>query len=365
MPRPTLPNELKDIGMMEVLLTHHTEENLWDFYKNKGELVEEVTDTIRKAKDRWLEKVFDRNPYNDHNWRKGRPARLDKSNWMKYLTEEDTEKYHSLRYLMKDLHICNKVFNWAETKPEFDDIKWSTERLFTMSSDTMEFELYENLRYNQAKEKWEEEDKEWIEEQKVITYHKTHHRPKGWKEEHWDKMDEFERNWHIRGGYDLEYHEECKYCVKEQEDKERRERELIEYEEREAKRIEEADRKWREQREAERRAKEEERARIPVVTYHCDVCNYTTQSSYLWDEHTDSRPHKTMKNMKDWYCKECEIQCRNLGDWTAHLQTKKHKYNVGEMKKQTEYHCEKCNYTTGHRQNFDKHLTTKAHLEKV
>jgi hypothetical protein len=229
-----------------------------------------------------------------------------------------------------------------------------------MAHDNQEFEVYETFRFNEAKSNWEKEDAEWIQEQKDISYHKTHHRPRGWKEKNWDSLCKEEREWNETRGLDCEYHEECKFCVREQEAIDKREREFREFEDREEQRIKESNEQWKKQQEEKYKEKQ-----IPKETNTCELCKFTTTSTFLWDEHLDSKTHIKLHNMKEWYCASCEVQCRSLPEWTAHLTTKKHKHTTGEIQKQMEFVCEKCDYKTHHKQNYEKHLTTKAHLDKV
>lgn len=366
MPRPTLPTELKNISMMDIVLTQHSEEDVWKFYEGVWEKLQKIDRIVRAARERWISKVFDRNPYEDHNWRKGKPTRLDKNDWVRYMSEEEMEIYYELRGFKKDLHLCDKVFKWSESEVkqiEFNEMVFDTERFFLTVSNNSEFELYETFKFNQAKTKWETDDAEWITEKKEYKKHKSHHRPKGWKEEKWKTMDEEERRWYERGTVDWEFHEECKFCVKEDEDKVRREREEKEVEERDAQKLKESNERFmREKQEAEQK-QIEVLSRISTVNHVCDLCSFHTTSKYIFDEHTRSKSHIAIKNLKDWHCSVCDTQCRTINEWNAHNSSRKHKVKAGMVEKDVDYCCKKCEYSTKLKQNFQKHLLTQGHIK--
>jgi hypothetical protein len=346
--------------MMQVILTQHTEEDVWNYYYSKWEGIEHIHDIIRKAKNRLLDKVFDKNPYAENDWRKGKPKRINKLDWFNYLSEDEMEIFHALRDFQRDMNICNKSFKWNESK-EINGILFDWEQLYATSSDTEEFELYENLRFNQSRAKWETDDAEWIADQKVISYHKANHRPRGWKEKHWKTMGEEERKWYERGIVDYEFHEDCKYCVSEAETTERRERELKEYEEKEERKLKESNEKWLREQEGKRKEQDE---RLSNREEHvCDVCNYKTLSDENYEVHLESKSHIANHNAKKWFCNCCEAQCRSQLEWTVHCGSRKHKINAGELPKVEEYSCQKCNYSTKLKQNFEKHLVTNGHMK--
>lgn len=361
MPSKTLPPELKNITMMEVLLTHHTEEDVWTFYVKKCEELFEFESIIHNARERWISKVFEKNPYTNHNWRKGKPSRLQKDGWLKYLNEAEVQKYHELAYLPRDLHVCNRALKWEE-KEDFHQLVFDVEKTYKLFSDDGEFQLYEANRFREAKEKWETDDAVWIQEQKDLNYHKSSHRPKGWKENWWNNIGEEEKAWYSRGPVDFEFHEDCRFCKMEEEQRIKKEKEEREYQERQEQQEREYHETWKRECEEKRKVEEEQRVRN-TVKYTCECCKFDTTSKYVFDEHNQSRSHKAIKNLQDWYCADCETQCRTSIEWAAHINSRKHKIQIGEVEKTEDYHCEKCGYTTKHKQNFDKHCITKRHIE--
>ena len=356
MPRQLLPPKLKSMKSYDVNITQTTEEEIWNHLQSKLSEIRPLFDEAYARQNEMVGLVFDSNPYENCSWRNKPPKRIEFIEWTRGEDKwfEFTSSYYNLR---GDIALCLKYCSWHETKTsEANELEYQLTKL-TLDYEK-EFEMYEKMRYLEAKKKWEIKDAEWIAEKKAKDDHNISHKTEeSWrgvqlriKQGYWTYDDPLEIE--IKDTMDLT----CKYCVKQlQEAKEREEKIRMEEEEFAKKEAE-----WLAYKEAERKKHLEERE-----LYTCDCCSFKTYDSEAWDKHEDSKDHKKISELKNLFCEDCQIQCRNPVELSIHKQTRKHKLAVGEIEKQTEFFCEKCNYKTQLKQNFDKHLVTKAHREKV
>jgi hypothetical protein len=198
------------------------------------------------------------------------------------------------------------------------------------------------MRFFQAQKKFEEENKEWIEEQETIKVHKTRHHS-GFTLR---KMVEDE-------GANIDEHLECKYCKYEYEKEVESIRRLREYEASVyptlIKAVEEA-------------PKSERKPYTKPPEQICEDCGFKSCYKSVFDDHFGEIQHKRIIQLKQWYCEDCLVQCQSRIKYEEHIASPKHKKNIGEIKKPI-YTCELCKYTTPFKHHYEQHLESKKHLE--
>ena len=331
MPRSSLPSHLKNMQTMEVLLTQTTEDEVRSHIKNLFLAFENSKDKYTKRISSVVTYFSDKNPYLNHNWKKGKPNRLHKEVGSWFGTDEnERQEYSKYNSLNKDILLISKNFDWEE----LDDMKFEFEK-FNSHIHTAQEDIFklEDMCFRQSKNKFEEENKEWVEEQKEIGKHKS------------CPFSTYELRLMEDEGKSIEEHLKCKYCK-------------INFD-----RAIEISKKAREY-EANKplinivfeEAKVEEVCNVKLPELKCEDCGYKTTNKRVFEEHFKLQSHK----LASWYCKVCEVQSRTELEHKNHITTKKHEKKVnGEH----EYICEKCNYKTLLKSLFDQHNTTKKHLE--
>lgn len=359
MPREYLPTHLKSIKTMEVQLTKTTEEDLWKHFLHRFSNIEDEYRFIHERLNKSIEYLYNNNPYYRHNFRKhGNPERVyGCMEWLNPNFESgDLQLYWSYFDLRSDLKRCISEFKWLdnETKSiECGNMMYVIDRLLDQTKEKQkELDELDKARLQEAKNDWLEEDKEWIEEQKLRKAHSGHH-PKEWYVELFKKDKEAER-WYK--GEIPNYHETCKYCIADFDYKKKVEERLKQEEEERL----EADRRWLEEQQKKR---EEERPKNRTL-HTCEECNFKTYNKFNYDDHLESREHKQKTKCKEMYCECCKIQCRTLIEYTHHLNTTKHKKNAGTFEEEKLY-CECCDYTATTKQNLQIHFKSKKHQQKM
>jgi hypothetical protein len=355
MPRQTISPRVKGMVSYDVNITQTTEEQIWEHLQNKLAEIYLLRDEATKRQNEMVDLVFSSNPYEKCNWRDKQPKRIEFLEWMK----GEDKWYDFMRSVFEikhDIKLCLDVFGWWETKPvEASELEYELAKLnFDYDG---EFQIYEKMRYLEAKKNWEIRDADWIAEKKLKEVHYLQHKSEeGWENTQKRIADGFRR-------YDDPFiieikntrDSKCKFCIKEiKEETERNERQQKEEEE-----FKKREENWLLQKELERKRQIQERE-----LYECKYCDFKTYDENSWDKHEDSKEHKKLLELKKFFCEDCEVQCRNQTEYSIHIQTKKHKIASGKIQKETEFKCEGCNYITQLKQNFEKHLLTKSHIEK-
>lgn len=335
MPRVTLPSSLKNLKTYEVLLTQTTEADLRSHFNGLFALFEAGKDKYMKRISDVVGMFLDENPYANRDWKKHTPTRHYKESFAWFGENEDEmTEYFSFSNLFADLNRIAKHYEWEE----LDDMKYEMEKFNThISGGQADLFQLESCRFLQAKKKFEEENKEWIEEQADMKKHKSEHPT----------------------GYTLRFQEEegnpiylsCKYC-KANYDKEiemlRKHREYVKVTEPVA-------------------AVEVPVAPVEVKPYIkpveqvCEDCGFKSHHKSVFDYHKQEPEHKKVIQLKGWYCPCCEVQSRTEMEYKNHIQTKKH---TKKANGETEYYCEKCDYKTLLKHLYDQHCEGKKHKEK-
>jgi ferredoxin len=323
------------------MLTQTTEDHLRShcetFFANFEDKKDKYTSRISDAVGIFL----DGNPYTDRDWKKHEPTRhyKDLITWFGE-NEADVQEYMSFQFFLSDLTVLARHFKWDE----LDDVKFEVEKFIShMVSGQKDLAQLEEMRFTQAKKKFQEENKEWIEEQELLKKHKSSH----YSAHYWRTTQE-------EGG-NMEKCLACKFCKEECDREVQKFKETREYEVK--------------QRELHPEfyiiktdivKKEVQELYISPVEKSCEDCGYKTNNSAAFEVHKHQPDHKRAVQLKAWYCEACDVQSRTELEYKNHIITKKHEKKING---ETEYHCEKCNYKTLLKHLYDQHCTTIKHKE--
>lgn len=362
MPRPTLPKCVERLATMKVMITNHTESDLWNHMCGMMQKLEDKGSYYYDAWTEFVNDIFHNNPYDKYSlmdWRFHKVKRITDNMWRKDWTEDDNEEFMKLMSICRDLTICDNGFAWSETKEEFGDMKSQAEK-FWVHFDTSEFKYYELFKYENAVKKYRTDDAEYIKERSQFRNHEDSHiigdLPTQKISQFSFQTDEKYRN------IVIEQKKTCKYCIGlEQMKKEREEAEA----EHERKAKEDSD-IWHKN-QAEKRKQEEALKRRPSRMFSCEDCDYHTTSAHIFDDHMDSREHKTVENLKKWKCLTCNTQSRCAQEHLIHIQSKKHLKLTGEFQEEEvkHYECKACSYSTPHKQVYQTHCKSNKHLKNT
>jgi Asp-tRNA(Asn)/Glu-tRNA(Gln) amidotransferase C subunit len=343
MPRVSLPSTLKHLRSYEVLLTQTTESDLRSHYLklyNQFELNKEKYKTrLMTVYNRFL----DENPYLNKDWKKNIPSRHYKD-FLYWFGEDDSEmqEYFNFTILCNDLKTLSKNLNWEE----LDEMLFQVESFIKFMATTQtDLEKIEEYRFQYAKKKVREDNKEWYEEQEEIKKHKQNHHT----------------GYFLRikaeDGESIEEDLKCKYCKHEYENEIINIQKVREYEAKQEQKREQS---------IENIPKEEVKYKPYVKPSQeiCEDCGFKSHISDEFEYHKYETQHRKAINLKNWFCKECNCQSRTEIEYKNHCETTKHKKNIGELKR-PEYVCEKCNYKTLLKHLYDQHCESKKHNENI
>jgi hypothetical protein len=310
-------------------------------------------DKLRKT----LNRQYEDNAYRRCNWRRGSPeCKYEQGwEWNEWHADDPANRDHYwwLFKIQHDLRLCDREFKWSQDEKLsqwFSDFDYLTQRcLSSIKSSEDELKWIDERNYTSAKKAWQEEDVEWIEYQKVIKEHRSHH-PKQWYLDLFAKDKDAEEWYAKRGGIPND-DETCELCIQERkhieevEERQRIERELIQQEEEKQKQIILAQ-------------------QAQKIKYHCELCDYHTTSKSNYDKHLESKQHLQVMHHKIWYCEKCQIQCRSESEYQTHIETKKHKKAMGEVEAKI-WKCDVCDYTATLKHHYDNHCKSKKHIDKI
>lgn len=363
MPRPTLPKFLERMRTMNVLITQHGEDDLWANMCRMNTLLETQGNVYCEMWNEFINKMFHKNPYDKYSvndWRGHRVKRIEESKWRDDWSENDADEYMKLLSVSIDLELCNRAFNWENTKNDYADML-HTANSFRSRFDTDEFKCYELFKYNDARKRYEKDDAEYIKEKHKRAYHDEHHITGDSPPQKFSAMLlQIDAEYRTRN---TEERKTCEYCIL----IELRMKEREEAEQKHIAEMEEKNRLWREEKERQRK-QEEAQMRRPSRMHSCDDCDYHTTNSSFYDDHIESREHKAVINRKNWFCKECGIQSRSMPEHEFHLKTRKHLKNCGEVSDDEEvktYECKACEYTTPYKHVYQTHCKSAKHLKRT
>ena len=381
MPRASLDSRLSCLSTFQVLLTKHTEEDLWSHFTSNIEKYKQYYWNTETILTRALQDVRQSNPYTSRDaWRKclfslqRKVALRYEHTWWYYAKTVDDDIKADLHYwfmrFVKDIEVCDRVFGWSNSKEEYNSLHYDLER---MRADIllMEQEIVQLDKdmYDTAYNKWKIEDAEWIQDSQMRRSHGDH-KPR-WEHQQRCLRDPEEKEWYDRIGGEPLHLKQCPLCLaspnhqRTLEEKNKFEEEEAEHERQEEEKRRESDKIAREEERQKRLA--EYRSQPPPTKYECEVCEMTIHGDSAWDLHTNSKDHLRNEKHKSWYCETCKFQGRHKVEYTHHLTTRKHLELSGETTtRETEtYACEPCGYSCYLKQHLDQHCKSKKHIAKV
>ena len=343
MPRVSLPSSLKHLKTFQVILSETNEDELRSHFNTLFNIFEAKKYVYENRVSMAVNVFLDGNPYLKNDWKKGKPKRPFKES-LAWFGENEAEiaEYMGFNQLLSDLITIKKNYNWDDLDNMIFELEKFTNYMRTNQNDLAQLE---NYKYNYAKNKFEDENKEWIDEQKLIHQHSTEHKYC------------FMLQVREKQGEDISEFLECKYCKIQYDKDVERFNKAEEYQRK-------ANEAW-EMANAHRLVNNEEnkvekKTDKLEVQLHCEDCDFKTYYQNYFDIHLDEPMHKQAINRKALYCNFCECQSRTQKEYDNHILTKKHSNNVNGK---TEYFCEKCNYKTLLKNLYDQHCETKKHKE--
>lgn len=371
MPRHTLDKWTYSLKTMNVCITQHKEEDIYNHMVKMFSRMQELYEKYKTKFDSILKEidVDDKNMYNPkkYNWRQGEPSRF----WLKNadlwfwvdVPEIDKEnvmnEYFTIYQIFCDFTICDKYTDsWENEKPDWDDMFYEVKKMQNfMKESTATIKLYENASFIENKAKWEMIDHEWIQENNKKKEHKKH------PVIELPSVTNYEL---IPNPYPAEpLRNDCSYCKLHWEEMKPRYDRAVEIWTKNKQSYDE----WKQQQELEdQRIKEQQEKRqkeyedlvinIPAKNLHCDLCDYQAKHKFDLESHNETEKHK----QKTRYCNICNLQCRNDADYTHHIETVKHKKNAGLIEKVKIFKCNHCDYQTTVKCNYEKHIVSKNHM---
>jgi len=338
MPRVTLPSTLKNLQTYEVLLTKTTESDIRSHFKESYASFEQK---IEKYKKRIYDAVgvfIDGNPYANKDWKVRPPTRHYKESLYWFGDNEvELHEYMNMSTLLADLKRLEKHFDWEELQ----EMVFEAESFINyMTTGQNDLKTWEELRFNQAKKVFQEENKEWIEEQRQIGLHKQTHIG-GYLI--WSKEDQ---------GENIDQYLECVFC-----------KSAYEKEKASINAAREYARRSNLTSYTPKPVEEEVKPYVKPVQQVCEDCGFKSFHKFIFGDHIYEPQHKRAIQLKSWYCNECAVQCHCQIKYNEHIESTKHKKMIGEIVKPT-YSCEKCNYSTKYKHHWEQHLESKKHIEK-
>jgi len=353
MPRTTLPRITANMMTMEVLITQTKEETIRAHLEAKQEWFEETLEVYRKHLSKLVDAFANSDPYAKYtieDWRAQRPSmkhKRDKMRWITDYGEQFTDTYTEMLKFKNDYRLCFKAF------PEWEDWLLDTVMLIERTTlDTDELLMYESLRYNESRKRYEERDAHFIAERWATTRHFENHL----SPEQFMMADTFTRSV-IYENKEPEYWVTCRWCIRDSEEKRAQAEADRLVNEKGAREIEAFEKR---QREAQVQADAEKEE------FTCECCAYKTSNIDGYDRHMESREHKIKENQARWFCACCSTQSRSENEHTFHMNSTKHKKLSGQIKDEdkepVKFVCECCAYETPRKDLFNRHMVSNKHL---
>lgn len=413
MPRHTLDRWVYKLKTMDVLLTKHKED---DVYNHMVKMHEKANELFEKyeTKYRTILKEFDNEDnhmYAKYNWRLGEPSRFWLNNaedWYLVDVADDDKEMIKAEYLMLvyeiwcDFMICDKYSEeWRDQKPDWSTMVTNVERMHLMLKEIPDtLKCYEAMDFSKYKAKWQREDKDWIEENNREKEHKKSHPT--------IQLPSPINLEQVPAPYpSAPLKDDCIYCRQHWEEMKPRYDRAVQLWETNKQEWEEyvkqkqiEDDKIREKR--ERAIKSFVACFDHKEDLHCHICNFEAKDSLELYDHNQSASHRkncryckicqhqcrtdaeyedhleTLKHKnkeegvedvrpskedikKSRYCEVCQLQCRTDKEFQNHIDSKRHKQNAGLIEKVKVYKCSHCDYETTIKCNFEKHIVAKKH----
>lgn len=360
MPRHTLDKWTYKLKTMNVCITQHKEEDIYNHMVKMYSRIQEIHQKFKAMYDDIMKSLdTDENNiyyYKNYNWRQGDPSRyLMKNADMWYLLDASDENRELLAeevFMMyriyADFMICDKYADWNDEKPGWNDMVYEVTQLngfMKNSSDTIK--LYENVSYIECKKEWQKVDVEWIQENYRKKEHTKHSKINLPSPTNLEETPEPYPEAPLR--------DDCTYCRMHWEEMKPKyalalrnwEKNKQDYDE------------WLKQMamEAEKQKKPiEKKTEKEMVKPHCEDCDYQSKSQYDYDNHCETETHKE----KLRYCKVCDLQCRSDYDYKNHISSQKHKKKAGLIDNTPPtYKCIHCDYESKIKCNYERHMNLK------
>jgi hypothetical protein len=375
MPRATLPAFLKNAMTLEVMITSHTEDGLWEHIKKLYKFFEDHKDDYKSALSQSQDYYFsDENIYAKYTDKKKIKRRI--FDFYEVIGSGQLENYGKCIGFYTDLLLFNRAFKWDEDVKKQEEY-WEMVNEYEpwsafMRTTEEDIKKLEESHYWKRVQEIEEATKKWEDENTELVDHQKNHFSKSrWEEilerdknrKSTEEQDFYiKRNWNIMPS-------NCCFCDEENkkaEEKKRKEQEWIALQENviEVKQDLKSVKNDVGEIKADVKEIKEQLKKLenkPAIEHYCEDCKYKTTSSGSWDYHINyDVEHKRKLKLKLWYCKACEVQSRTQVEYDNHLGTSKHKNKV---EGNSEFVCEKCDYKTLLRQHWNQHCSTKKHKE--
>lgn len=340
------------MNTIEVCITKTTEEAIWNHLQNVIVGLEDTIDIYHKRLEELINLYFHSNPYDKYtiqDWRDDRPRLKyyqDKTLWLTDMGEEYAKGYSRMWDIIGDVRLCSRAFpEWEERLSDVMEV------VEYVRFDTDELFMWERIKYNQSKKKFEEQDAEFLEERRLLRNHREGHltREKFLTDEFWRVI--------AYNNKEPEYWTTCKWCIQH----EKMLQDIKDCEKEQERIIQEEIRKY------EEKKRQEQAERIASIEYHtCEVCDYKTSNIDSYEKHIESKEHKVKQNHKDWFCECCNIQSRSKNEHEFHLKTTKHQQNAGLLGEEMKvFRCECCEYETSRKDHYKIHMVSKKHMKNA
>lgn len=367
MPRHTLDKWTYKLKTMDVCITQHKEDDVYNHMVKVYQKIQELFEKYKSMYDKIIKVDLDSdsNMYKTYNWRQGEPSRFWLKNveqwYMVDVSDDNREvaqaEYFQLYQIWSDFMICdNHGDDWLCEKEDWNEMVQEVNNIHHFIKNSYDtIRLYENMAYHEAKQEWMRLDKDWIDEQNRKKEHKKHSIIERPSTTNIDKIPDPYPEAPLR--------DDCIYCRQHWEEMKPKYEMAVklwtknkqEYEEwEEQQKIENI--KVRQEREKKIKQHEQWLAKQDPINLHCDHCDFEAEDDIELEEHNETDEHKE----KLRFCKCCNVQCPSEYAFKNHLETTKHKKNAGLIDNGPKvYKCKDCDYQTITKANFERHCFSK------
>lgn len=364
MPRHTLDKWTYKLKTMDVCITQHKEEDIYNHMVKMFARMEELYNKYKSIYDSIIDSLGDTddNIYRKYNWKQGEPSRFWKKNanlwFLADLSDDEKEiirkEYFYIFEIYCDFMSCDNHYDeWAG---DWSDMLYDVTKMWNLLKNTTDtIILYEQASYHQEKARWQIADRDWIQENDRKKEHKNHptiELPNTLNYEEEPKS------------YPTEpLRDDCIYCKQHWEETKPRHERCIEIwltnkqEDDDYKKQQELeDVKIRIEREKKAREYQEWLQKQEPIDVYCSHCEYEAKNESDLNRHNLSEEH----DQKLRYCKCCELQCRSDYDFKNHISSSKHKKKAGLIStEKPTYKCNQCDYESNLKSNYERHLSLK------
>lgn len=290
MPRATLPHVLSNTRTFSVLITQHTEDEVYEKAIKTFSSVSASFEKLHTDLCKYIRSWTEENPYMNFDWKKYYPRPPNRLNTpMAYYRnpEEDMRHVEKVYGYVRDLQACDLAFKWSETRTEFGSILYDADKMsITLKADIDEAKDVEAIAYRLAKAKFEKEEASFIAEWKAKDIHNSTHHPLSWYIEKAEQDDGFKQFYLARGGFPDHVKQGCPYCIPEKK------------------------------------------------TYICSACCLETTCKTNYEEHLETIKHKKktgqIPDKEMFVCSACNYETAVKQNWEKHCATSKHLKKIGQ-----------------------------------